>query len=587
MRNLIHSFHDHVTFAKIICLVLLFSPLFGFWWFNVDNNFFQVWVAYSLKCSLVAIVVFTSVSLLAIAGFLIVTFIRPTVIRLPLMLVMLIGWAFELSVLDLNSTLSSQNLFWILWQNREDGPQVLGAYGSDIIRDCAAVALLGIVLCAPPSKRISVSGLLGLLPFLAGGLVTGVILSTKAGTEAFPIPFATFTNASIVLVGASNGASWPHPDPNFSRDVVTLSDANIEGAIRPIFDKIVIIMDESVRGDSLSLNGATLDTTPFLKSANHLINFGVATSGANCSSVSRAIFRFGMRQSDLPNKWREGLSRPTIWQLAHRAGYKTVHINAWSNPLLQRISGLSPAEEAQVDSNVTMLENPKYLRDHRLVESLLAVLKDEGPAFIYVDKFGIHFPYSDKYPPNFHAFPDPVASEPSNLKQGSLAAFLQGFMPPSGKDFSASEIVHYPNAIAWSVDDFFRKLLPGLDLSKTLILYTSDHGQSLLPAHPSHCSWAPTVPEGEAYVPLFAATALPEFEQRLKRGAAAGFNRFSHFEIFPTLLLAMGYDPDWIKRVYGPTLEDSPSPSRTFMVGAPGYKTWLVRVDPKFASLRK
>ena len=40
-------------------------------------------------------------------------------------------------------------------------------------------------------------------------------------------------------------------------------------------------------------------------------------------------------------------------------------------------------------------------------------------------------------------------------------------------------VCHYPNAIAWSVDEFFRKLLPAVDLSKTLIVYTSDHGQSL------------------------------------------------------------------------------------------------------------
>ena len=103
-------------------------------------------------------------------------------------------------------------------------------------------------------------------------------------------------------------------------------------------------------------------------------------------------------------------------------------------------------------------------------------------------------------------------------------------------------IADYPNAIAWSVDEFFRNLLPAVDLSKTLIIYTSDHGQSLLPGQFTHCSTPPKVAPGEAYVPLFAITSVPEFERRLEKGAAIGFGRFSHFEVFPTLLLAMGYD---------------------------------------------
>ena len=82
-------------------------------------------------------------------------------------------------------------------------------------------------------------------------------------------------------------------------------DAKIEGAIHPIFNKIVMIMDESVRGDYVSFNDATHNTTPFLRTTDNLVNFGVAISSGNCSHISRTIFRFGMRQSDLPNEWRD------------------------------------------------------------------------------------------------------------------------------------------------------------------------------------------------------------------------------------------------------------------------------------------
>ena len=111
-----------------------------------------------------------------------------------------------------------------------------------------------------------------------------------------------------------------------------------------------MIMDESVRGDYVSLNDAARNTTPFLKATDNLVNFGVAISGGNCSDISRTIFRFGMRQSDLPNGWREGLNRPTFWQFAHRAGYKTVHIDAWITTRFRRL------REPLIDSNIKILE---------------------------------------------------------------------------------------------------------------------------------------------------------------------------------------------------------------------------------------
>src|SRR5262249_54228641 len=142
----------------------------------------------------------------------------------------------------------------------------------------------------------------------------------------------------------------------------------------------------------------------------------------------------------------------------------------------------------------------------------------------------------DKYPPDFHTSPtllsDTVSSVFSKLSLGTTRE---------------RDLAFYPKAIAWSVDEFFKNLLPGVDLHKTLIVYTSDHGQSLLPGRISHCSTTPPVPLTEADVPLFAITSKPDFEQRLEQGAARGFGQFSHFEVFPTLLLAMGYDANWVK----------------------------------------
>jgi glucan phosphoethanolaminetransferase (alkaline phosphatase superfamily) len=554
MDNLRQRFCTHITLAKVICLALLFSPLWGLWWFHIDpevNSILHLMIGYRFV-SIRAGVVYPSVCLLAFLGFVIVTFIRASVVRVPLMVIMLIGWAFDLTILDLNGTLSDQDLFSILWQERAMASEAVSGYSQNVIRDCVSVAILGIVLCAPPARRFSVSGIFGLLPIASAALVTGVIVYTKGGTQLFPPPFGTFSNAATVLASALNDA----------HDVVIDRDVKFKGSVNPIFDKIVVIMDESVRGDYLTLNDPTRNTTPFLKAFSHLINFGAAMSGGNCSGISRTMFRFGMRQSDLPNGWREGLNRPTFWEFAHKAGYKTVHLDAWGGPISLG-SEISLAERTLVDSNINVNKPVGYLRDQLLADKLLHALKNEGPAFIYVDKFGMHFPYSDKYPPDFHTLPTPLSDTVASVVSDDIFA-------------GERVLAQYSNAIAWSVDEFFRHLLPAVDLHKTLIVYTSDHGQSLLPGRFPHCSTTPTVPLAEAEVPLFAITSEPGFEQRLQEGAARAFGQFSHFEVFPTLLLALGYDASWVKETYGPSLMDLPSRDKKFMIGSPNFQTRMI-----------
>jgi hypothetical protein len=196
----------------------------------------------------------------------------------------------------------------------------------------------------------------------------------------------------------------------------------------------------------------------------------------------------------------------------------------------------------------------------------------------------VHFPYTTKYPPDFQAFPTFAASGTANLTERTIGAFLRSLVLPSGtvNQYSERAIADYPSALVWSVDEFFRNLLPAVDMSKTLIIYTSDHGQSLLPGHFTHCSTTPKAVPGEAYVPLFATTSMPEFKRGLEKGARRDFGGFSHFEVFPTVLLAMGYDAGWVNRAYGPSLMDPPAPNRKFMVGSPDLQPIMIPVDRNF-----
>jgi len=343
-------------------------------------------------------------------------------------------------------------------------------------------------------------------------------------------------------------------------------------AARPGFDKIVFVMDESVRGDYLSINNREMRTTPFLEEyADRLVNFGIATSGSNCSYQSRWMFRRGVRPWQLPDRpslvdnRADGIEtgpRTTLWQFAKAAGYKTVYIDPWSGSFGDVHSGLTRDELRFVDERI-VLNGPPYERDIEAARILGSMLQKNERLFLHVDKFGTHFPYDASSPPDFNRFARPDGSR-------------YEYYSKTFEDLVGS----YKNAIAWSVDGFFRELLPRVDLSRTLLLYTSDHGQNLWDDGTTlwrHCDTNP--PPSELWVPLFAVAEQSEFQRGLAASAARSLNEATHFEIFPTLLVAMGFDAAATEAAYGPNLLNVPSGQpRRFIVGdvdGRAYRVWL------------
>ncbi|MCK7485365.1 MAG: hypothetical protein MZU97_07245 [Bacillus subtilis] len=59
-------------------------------------------------------------------------------------------------------------------------------------------------------------------------------------------------------------------------------------------NNIVLVIDESIRGDHLSVNGYSRPTTPFLDdfatSDADFYNWGVAIAGGTCSHTSNSCF---------------------------------------------------------------------------------------------------------------------------------------------------------------------------------------------------------------------------------------------------------------------------------------------------------
>src|SRR5438067_3090256 len=222
-------------------------------------------------------------------------------------------------------------------------------------------------------------------------------------------------------------------------------------------DNILFVVDESVRGDYLDWTPGNPFTPGLPQIKDRLANFGLATSGGNCSQYSNAILRFAASPRNLTASIR---TSPGLFRYAKRAGYRTVFIDAQAT--INRNPGLfqnfmTKQEAADIDGYYTFpADTPTPDLDFRLLEVVKKELASGVPVFIYANKNGAHFPYDVDYPADRTIF------HPTMMEAGLSAQ---------------TRIASYRNAVAWSVDLFMTRLLGETDLSKTTLVYTSDHGQ--------------------------------------------------------------------------------------------------------------
>jgi hypothetical protein len=366
------------------------------------------------------------------------------------------------------------------------------------------------------------------VPVLA--MVLTILFVTGGSVRAFPSPFWVAGHYGLYL------ATQPYAGPR--------SPVEFIGPVQSEFSRIVMIVDESVRGDFLDINQPGLGNTPYLNGEGRIINFGVAGAISNCSSAARLALQAGLRHDQIPDRGYSSLRQPTIWQYAKRAGFTTILLDAISPA--GRYHDFMTAEEAlSTDEDHRFFGDQTYDRDMKIAEELRRLLQTRDRVFIYVNKSGTHFPYGSSYPPEAAIFP--VHNQPSER---------------------ARIVNDYLNATRWSVDGFFQRLLSGLELKGTFILYTSDHGQNLLDdgTRITHCRSRNPLP-AEARVPLFALADHRGIDEELRRNAARCYDRAHHFQIFPTLLQVMGYDPNWVRSRSGGSLFSSCADWNQFYAG--------------------
>jgi glucan phosphoethanolaminetransferase (alkaline phosphatase superfamily) len=398
------------------------------------------------------------------------------------------------------------------------------------------------------------------LPVTGFFLVLGYfVLHQTSGEQSYPSMF----KIPLLTVFAVQ-----HPLYTGDRESVKLQPGDTT-----TYKHIIYITDESVRGDFLSINNRKIDVTPFLVSiSGNIVNYGIASSGGNTSSNSQLILRTGAGVNSFPDREQVLFTEPDIFQYAKKAGYETNLLDGQKDVLqnfmrhadLKSIDHFRGIKEKGMDG-----DRIDYLLAYYIYEILN---NSQGKTFTYVVKMGAHFHYEDYYPEAQKIFRPTLEIGELNRDQEKM-------------------VNSYMNVTRWNVDGFFRHLLLLLkDRTDYVIIYTSDHGQTLLDDGivSTHSDLVNAHPY-QACVPFFIY--FPDSLQK------ASFNyrkenvdHVSHFNIFPSVLIMMGYDTSDVENLYDPTIFEPLGEPRYFFTGSlflPGTFNKTAFDSPKMAGRMK
>ncbi|NNE67970.1 MAG: sulfatase-like hydrolase/transferase [Pyrinomonadaceae bacterium] len=293
---------------------------------------------------------------------------------------------------------------------------------------------------------------------------------------------------------------------------------------------VVLIVDESVRADHLSINGYKKPTTGALDGLSqdgYLRNWGIAVSGTTCSVTSNALLLTGVRV--LPDLEYKTLRQPTLFQFARASGFRVHYLDGQANTFWN-----GKPRDVRDYGSWTGYNELKSAAGHvkdidrEIARRIKKIVSTSTGNFIFITKYGLHQSHIHSY--------------------------------ETGGD---SEIEKYDRALKYNSDSFFGELLDasGPD-PNTIYLYTSDHGRNFDDSvmKSTHCG--PT--KAEATVPLLLIAA------RNKLPVADVSYRASHSNIFATVLDLLGYPKSQRKYDYALSLlkaKATNSTTRTYYVG--------------------
>ncbi len=365
-----------------------------------------------------------------------------------------------------------------------------------------------------------------ILPVLAVWANSRILEATYSKVSESPIPYR------VPLISAY---ARDHLVPYYGeRDPVPFAPHD-----KPLANHIVFVMDESISGGLLGINGGHPDTTPRLAAlGDRLLNYGIASSASNLSSTSNLAFQSGLRPDQVPDLELRSLKNPNVFSFLQAAGFSAYLIddqvysgrpnNLMTRFDLDKLDGHLPLRALEPDSPIEQI-------DFLAIDEIERIVNTTERSFVYLIKAGAHFPYDEKSPKEGRAFYPTLVDE----REGTALE---------------KTLNSYRNALRWTVDAFLDELIRRMQGTgkSVVIVYTADHGQSLWAAvddtaHSGRPSrWPHGIPEDpptrQASVPLLLVGFTDPVEARLRALYAPHLrDRVSQWELFASVLELAGY----------------------------------------------
>lgn len=285
----------------------------------------------------------------------------------------------------------------------------------------------------------------------------------------------------------------------------------------PPQDNVVLIIDESVRVDYVSINQPAIGTTPFLAELARqpgFLNYGLMISATTCSFTSKALIFTGTTVA--PDDTRTAMKNPTLFQHAKRWGYKTIMLDGPGRNFPNVAVRSSDLGAIDVLLRAHEIAGPSAFADIDAAEYIRKTVRESTGNFIVLIKVGAHFHYERCYP----------------SEEERYSKFMPKLSP--GESYGSSRertINSYKNALTFTVDTFFETLMRE-PLPNTTVFWTSDHGQSLQEQGQTYTHCKDELEQ--AVVPFAVISDLPWVRENATPPGPALI--LSHHHLYPSLI---------------------------------------------------
>ena len=240
------------------------------------------------------------------------------------------------------------------------------------------------------------------------------------------------------------------------KDITTLGNFKVENDIKDV--NIVLIIGESARADRWQLNGYSYQTNPILTQVKNLISFkNVYSLGTYTNQGVRSIMKH--------DQYNDYSSFITVLK---KLGFATYWI---SNQIIGAgiIESISTEADKVIFRDSIMEKKIGYHYDENLLPYIKEIVSSNNQEFIanliVIHTMGSHHLYDARYTDKFKKF-QPTCLENRYFYESTTCTDIE--------KLSNS----YNNTILYT-DYFISEVIKIFQNKKTLLIYVSDHGESL------------------------------------------------------------------------------------------------------------